>query len=179
MLANKMILGALALLVTGVAGFAAGKAASQDAPMGHLGKEHQWLASFAGEYTVKMDGMLGESDGTSRIKAALGGLWSIRHFESTVMNQPYTGIEILGFDPLKEKFVSVWADSMTPLLMTMEGAYDAETKTLTMRGLSTGMDGEQAEMVNTTEFNDSGMVFTMNIEGEPAPTIVVNYTRKK
>jgi hypothetical protein len=172
-----MILGALALFATGVAGFAAGKSTSQEAFAVQPGEEHRWLASLAGEYTAKVGGMMGESEGTNRIESALGGLWNVTHFESSMMGQPFTGIEILGFDPVKERFVSVWVDSMNPILTAMEGAYDADTKTLTMRGLSVGMDGEEGEMVNTTTFGDGGMNYTMTIEGTPLMTI--DYTRKR
>jgi hypothetical protein len=173
---NRKILGVLALLATSVAAFAAGRTTSQDAAQAALGEKHQWLTTLNGKYTTKMGGVLGEGDGRSQIETAHGGLWSIRHFQSTVMNQPYSGMEILGFDPLKEKYVSVWIDSMTPLVLTTEGTYDAATKTLTMQGLSRGMDGEVGEIVNTTEFRDGGMVFTMNIEGQPIFTL--DYTRK-
>jgi hypothetical protein len=176
---NRTILGALALLATGVAGFAAGRAVPQASFAPPLGEEHRWLASLAGEYTTRMGGMLGESDGTSRIETSLGGLWSVRHFEGELMGQPFDGMEVLGFDPLKEKFVSVWVDSVTPLLMTMEGTYDADTRTLTMRGLSRGMDGEEAEMVNTTVVRDGGMTWTMNIEGVPDPMMTIDFTRKR
>lgn len=177
MQSNKVMLGVLALIVTGVAGFAAGKSASQEAPVTQAGNEHEWLASLAGEYNAKVGGMMGESDGTSHVQSSLGGLWNIARFEGTIMGQPFSGIEILGFDPLKKKYVSVWVDSMTPLLVTTEGAYDADTKTLTMRGISRGMDGEEAEMVNTTEFRDDGMLFTMSIAG--APLMTIDYSRKE
>lgn len=176
---NKRILGTLALLVTGVAGFAAGKSLAQDVPMAEVGKEHKWLASLAGEYTAKVGGMMGESDGTHRIESTLGGFWNVTHFESTMMGQPYKGIELLGYDPVKAKFVSVWADSMNPILTSLEGTYDVDTKTLTMRGPSIGLDGAEAEMVNSTKFGDTGMVFTMNIEGLAAPLMTIDYTRKK
>ncbi|MEM7168404.1 MAG: DUF1579 family protein [Planctomycetota bacterium] len=177
--ANKVILGALALLVTAAAGFAAGTANSQEAAKSPLSAEHKWLASLAGDYTVKVSGMMGESDGTHRIESKLGGLWSVSHFESKMMGQPFQGLEVMGFDPLKKKFVSIWVDSMNPLMTTLEGTYDADTKTLTMRGLSRGMDGEKAEMVNTTKFRDGGMVFSMNIEGTPGPLMTIDYNQKK
>jgi len=176
---NRITLAALVLFVTGVAGFAAGNALSQDAPASYLGQEHEWLATLAGDYTAKVGGTLGESDGVSRIETKLGGLWSFRRFESSLMGSPYEGLEILGFDPEQGTFVSVWADSLTPKLMTMEGTYDAATKTLTMRGLSVGMDGEQAEMVNTTTFRADGMTFTMNIAGMTAPLMTIDSTRKR
>ncbi len=174
MQANKIIIGTLVLFATGVAGFAAGKTSQVATPPG---AEHELLARLAGEYTAKVGGMLGETDGAARIETVLGGLWSIRHFESTMMGQPYTGMDIVGFDPLKQKYVSVWTDSVTPLLMPMEGTYDADTKTLTMRGISRGMDGEEAEMVTTTEFRDRGMFFRMKIAD--APFMTIDYTAKK
>lgn len=168
---NKALLGTLALLTIGVIGFATGKSMSQDAPVAEPGKEHKWLASLAGEYTGRVGGMLGESDSKTEIESTLGGFWTISHFEGSLMGRPYKGMEIIGFDPLKKKFVSVWVDSMNPLMQPLEGTYDGETKTLTMRGQSVGLDGMEAEMVNTTKFSDSGMVFTMNIAGTPLMTI--------
>lgn len=173
---RQRILGTLALLTTGIVAFAAGRTSAQAAPTNPRTEQHEWLAGFDGEYVGAVSGMLGESKGTNRIETELGGLWSIRRFESTLMGQPFEGLEILGYDPLKEKFVSVWVDSMTPLVMNMEGTYDAETKTLTMRGISRGMDGEVGEMVNTTEFEDGGMTWTMKVEG--APVMSIDYKRK-
>jgi hypothetical protein len=172
-----MILGALALVAAGVAA-AASSPIAQDAPMPWPGKEHRWLASLAGEYTAEVSGMLGESEGSYRIESALGGLWIVTQLESTMMGQPYQGTETIGYDPQKGKFVSVWADSMTPKLMTTEGSYDAEAKTLTLSGISTDMNGEQAEMVNTLVFRDDGMTFEMTMEGMPGPMLTIDYTRK-
>ncbi len=174
---NRTILVLVALLATGIVSFAAGRSASQEAPATPASKELQWLDSLAGEYNIKMGGVTGEADGTSTVETSLGGLWSIRRLETTAMGQPFTGLELLGYDPLKKKFVSAWVDSMTPLLVTSEGTYDADSNTLTMHGISRGMDGEEAEMVNTMEFGDDGMLFTMNIEG--VPLVTVEYVRKE
>lgn len=173
---NRTILSALALIATGVAGFAAGKSAPQDMHAVEPGKEHKWLATLAGEYSAKVGGMMGESDGTNSIENVLGGFWNVTRFESKMMGEPFEGLEILGFDPEKGKFVSVWVDSTTPKIAALEGTYDADTKTLTMRGPSIGMDGGAAEMMNTTVFSDRGMAFTMHIEG--APLMTIDYTRK-
>ncbi len=177
MQANKMRFGALALIATGVAGFAAGKSAAQDYPTAEPGKQHKWLASLAGDYSAKVAGVMGESDGTNKIESQLGGFWNVTHFESKMMGQPFSGIELLGYDPLKEKYVAVWVDSMTPLLTVLEGTYDADTQTLTMRGDSTGLDGMRAEMVNTTKFEDGDMAFSMSVDG--AEMMTVDYKRKK
>ena len=160
--------------VVGLGGYAIGKTRVQSMT---LSKEHQWLEQLSGDFTFDMSGVTGESQGTSKVATKLGGLWSVRHFESEVMGQPYTALEILGYDPLKKKYVGVWADSMTPLLTLAEGEFDENTKTLTMRGKSRGMDGQVGEMVNTMKLHDDGMLFSMKIEG--APIISVDYKRKK
>jgi len=180
MQADKIILGALALLATGFLGFTAGKSAAQDASPA-LVEEHRLLDAFSGDYTAEVGGMLGESEGTSRVEStSLGGIWSVQHFESSLMGQPYTGLEIVGYDPLKQKYVSVWVDSLTPLLLVMEGDYDADSKTLTMKGQSRGMDGEVAEMVNTLKLGEHGKErWEMNIEGMAAPMMTIDYTRKE
>jgi len=175
-----MTLGALALLATGVAGFAAGKTTSQDPQFNvEPSEHHKMLASLAGEYTGKVSGMMGESEASQQIESTVGGLWTVSRSEFTMMGQPVHGIEILGYDTLQEKFVAVWIDSMSTMLLIMEGTYDEDTKTLTMKGVSTGMDGEKAEMTNTTQYKDDGMTFTMNIEGMPAPLMTIEYERKK
>ena len=175
---NRTILGALALLGTGVAGFAAGTATTQDAPIAQAGKQHEWLATHAGTYSAKVGGMMGESEGTNKIESALGGLWNVSHFESSMMGQPFQGMEILGYDPMKEKFVSVWVDSMSTRLSVMEGTYDAEKKALTMRGPTIGMDGQEATMVNVTTYRDGGMTFAMSMEGDAAPVMTIDYEKK-
>ena len=142
-------------------------------------EEHEWLASHAGTYTAKMNAPFGESHGTSKIQSALGGLWNVTHFESNIMGQPFKGIEIMGYDPEKKKFVSVWVDSMKTKISTMEGTYDADAKTLTMKGKSTGMDGAEATMINTTEFGAKSMLFTMSIEGQPGSMMTIEYAREE
>jgi hypothetical protein len=175
---SRMIVCALALLAAGVAGAAVGSSASQDMPS-YVGKEHKWLTGLAGEYTATVSGMLGESEGSYRIEPALGGLWTVSHLDCAMMGQPYQGTEIVGYDPQTKTYVSVWADSMTPKLTTLSGTYDTETKTLTMRGPSVGMDGEVGVMVNTTTYRDDGMTFKMSIEGMSGPMLTIDHTRKR
>ena len=178
---RKWILGAIVSIVVcgaGFVGFAAGKATSQESfPIVQPGKEHQWISTLAGEYTTKMAGMMGEEAGTSKTESILGGLWNVTHYDSKMMGQPFKGIEIFGYDTVRQKYVSVWVDSMSTSLTTLEGSYDQATKTLTMRGKSTGMDGQEAVMVNRTKFRKDGMLFEMSMEGEGGPMMAIDYNR--
>ncbi len=174
---DRMILGTLVLLTTGAFGFAAGRTTSQEVTTFQPGKEHAWLEALTGDYTTKTSGMLGESEGTATTETVLGGLWSMSRLEGTLMGQPFKGLEILGFDPLEMKYVSIWIDSTTPLITSLKGTYDAESETLTMTGPSRGMDGEVGTMVNTTKLGERGRSFVMNIDGMELMTI--DYTRKE
>ncbi len=177
---NHIFLAVLALVATGIAGFAVGKTTTQEAiPLVEPTKEHKWLASHAGEYAATMSGMMGTSPGTCKIENLLGGLWNVTHFETKMMGQPFNGMEILGYNPLEGKFVSVWVDSMSTMLMTMKGSFDEKTNTLTMSGMSYGMDGGQAQMTNTTTYHDKGMSYKMMMEGQDTPAITIEYVKKK
>lgn len=179
---SRMLTSACALFVAGAVGFAAAESFHQDPTMAKPTKEHEWLAKHRGKWDAKMGGMMGESSGTNLIEAGPGGLWNVTTFETEMEGAPFTGIEIMGYDTAKEKFVSVWVDSMSTTLSVMEGTYDAASKTLTMKGESVGMDGEVAEMTNVTEYTDDTMAFTMSMagpEGAAMPMMTIEYTRKK
>ena len=180
---KPVLFGTLALLMMGAAGFAAARSLAQEPQVAHPTKEHEWLATLVGEWDVKMNGVMGESTGTNTIESGPGGFWNVTTFEVEMMGQPFKGIEILGYDPQKERFVSVWVDSMEPTLSLMEGSYDAEAKKLVMKGESVGLDGKPAEMTNITEYKDADtMVFTMNVrgpDGADASMMTIEYKRKK
>ena len=174
---NRPLLGALALLATGVAGFAAGRATPQEFFVEPT-EQHRWLAGQAGDYEGKLTGMMGESEAASHVESILGGLWTVTDFETTLMGAPLKGLEIRGYDTHQEKFVSVWIDSMSTSLIVSEGDYDEEAKMLTLKGLSKGMDGEEAMMINRWHYSDAGMKYTMGFEGEAGPAMTIDYTRK-
>lgn len=62
-----------------------------------------------------------ESSGTATTEAILGG----RYFQSTVegsfMGQPFHGLEIDGYDNIKEKHVGTWYDTAGTMIMVSEG----------------------------------------------------------
>jgi hypothetical protein len=107
-------------------------------PMEKPGPEHKRLAAFAGTWDQvskwRMDpaAEFEESKGVETIKVVCGGFWILTESVGTMMGMPMEGRMQLGYDFHKKKYVGSWIDNFGSYLTTMEGSYDAKTKTLTM-----------------------------------------------
>ena len=85
-----------------------------------------------------------------------GGLWLISRFDMEFGGQEFKGRGQFGYDPVKKKYVGTWIDNMTSHLATLEGDYDASTKTMTMMMHSTGPDGEPMVAKTISKMNEDG-----------------------
>jgi len=146
----------LAALVFAIGGgaFAADEAAAPAAPAGAPdqaqiekmkalmapGEAHRKLEPFAGKwkYTSKFWMKPGapaeETTGTADHQLVHGGRFLKQEMKGTWMGEPWDGTGYLGYDNMREEFQTVWIDSMSTALMSMTGAFDDASKTLTMSG---------------------------------------------
>ncbi len=110
--------------------------------------EHQVLAEDVGtwdaEMTLWIPGLPDPvtSKGVEVNELLDGGMWVLSKFESELFGQKFVGRGQFGYDPISKKYVGTWIDTMSPHLSTMQGTYDAATKTLTMEVRSIGPDGK-------------------------------------
>lgn len=144
------------------------------------GPEHEMLKKWEGNWdaTMKMMGM--EIKGTSTYKMELGGLWLASTFEAEFFGSKFTGKGMESYDANKKKFVSVWLDSMSTSPMVLEGAYDKETKKLTMTGEGPGEGGKVQKIKTVTEFKDENTAhFEMYMGDVKEPSFTIVYKRKK
>ena len=151
-------------------------------PMPKPGPEHDMLKKLEGDWdaAAKFGDM--ESKGTATYKMGLGGFWLLLDYKGDFGGMKFEGKGATGYDPNKKKYVSTWVDSMSPSLMTMEGAFDKEGKTYTETGEGIGMDGKPQKMKSTIELKDNDtMLFIMYTvaEGKDQEMFRINYTRKK
>jgi len=116
----------------------------------------------------------------------LGNLWLISKFEGDFGGEKFTGASAVSYDPIKKKYVGSWVDTMSPFMMTMEGEYDDDPKTLTMMGEGTDhMTGKPCKMKMVTKYaSNDEKTFTMYSEGKGdgkdwQKTMVIEYTRRK
>jgi hypothetical protein len=161
---KKTLLSALALSTLALAA----PALAQGPPMPQPGPEHELLKKDVGTWdaTVEMTMAPGAAPTVSKgteVVTMLGGFWQLSEFKSELMGQPFEGRGTVGFDPAKKKYVGTWVDTMTPGYATVEGTYDAATKTLTATMDGPGPTGERVQMKETTEWKADGTrVFTMH-----------------
>lgn len=181
-----------ALLVVGGAAFAL-----QDKDKGHAAagaqgdnmmpempkptKEHQMLKSRIGTWDAAVScPMMGNSTGTET-NEAFGDFWIVSRFTGEMMGMPFKGMSLVGYDPIEQKYVSTWCDTMSPALMVMKGTM--EGRKLTSTGKGPDMMGNVVEWTNVLELKDADHAsFTMyeTAKGADSPeTMHIEYTRRK
>jgi hypothetical protein len=98
--------------------------------------EHRWLQQLVGDWSsevhVFMEGQEMTSQGSEHVRA-IGGFWTVAENKGEFAGQPFTGLQTLGFDPEKGKFVGTWVDSVNNYMWVYEGELDAAKKKLTLR----------------------------------------------
>jgi hypothetical protein len=158
-------------------------AVSAQPPLAKPGPEHERLKKMEGTWEATVKSSAGESKGTMIFKMELGGLWLVSNFKGQFAGQEFQGRGLDSYDPVKKKYVSVWADSMSTAPMISEGTFDKEGKVLTQLGEGPGMDGKTTKYKSVTEMKDAdSMVFTLSSpdkEGKDQTAITITYKRKK
>ena len=164
--------------------------------MAKLNENHKLLADLAGtwSYTVKMMApgeTASTSTGSVTRKPIMNGRFFVADFSGS-MKMPgadgkmkdfaFKGTSIEGYDNVKQKFVSSWADNMGTGIMNSEGTYDPATKTFTYNGEVEpvpGMKTAVREVIKVTDKNHHTFEWYENRGGQDVKTLEINYTRKK
>jgi len=158
-------------------------------PLPQPGPEHAVLTHDVGSWDATVEMMMGPPDAPPTVSKGVenntlvGGLWLVTDFKSTMMDQPFQGHGIAGWDPNKKKYVSNWVDSMSTGINIGESTYDAATKTMTGWIEGPDMTGKISKMRAVTQYKDPDTrVFTMYMtgpDGKEVQTMKITYTRRK
>ena len=155
------------------------------------GKQHKFLAQFAGEwdYTMKMsmegsEGEAAESSGTSKARMIMDGRYLQDEIDGSLMGQPFTGTGLTGYDNFKKRYVGTWVDNMGTAMISMQGALDSSGKVLTMYGLMdepmTGESDKMTKYVSTIVSEDEHVFEIFDLSaGHDTPALQITYKRKK
>lgn len=143
-------------------------------------KEHQWLKQFVGKWETQSEGTMGPSQPTVKAKGTLdgrmlGGFWVVNELQMDVMGSSVTGIQTIGYDPAKKKYVGTWVDSMMNHLWNYEGSVDATGKILTLDAMGPNfmVPGKQTMFRDAYEFKSADHVIaTSSMMGEDGKWIV-------
>lgn len=138
-------------------------------------EQHRHLAKEAGTWDVEIKLFLRGPDGPPEVSKGVqetellpGGLWLSSKFDGKVGDMPLAGRSLGGYDPIKKKYVDVWADSSDPLVTVLEGEYDEATKTVTSLGKSAdARTGKPYDIKTTTVLKgDDERLVTFHIKND-------------
>jgi hypothetical protein len=152
------------------------------------GPHHVHLAKAAGTWdaTVEFFGPPGTpiqvSKGVEVNTLDSGGLWLVTDFKGQWEGQPFHGHGLLGYDPAKGRYTSVWADSMSPAMMASEGACDGTGRIRTMTSEGPDMQGKMTTWRMVSEDKDATTrIFTMSTpgpDGKDQVAMKITYKRR-
>lgn len=144
-------------------------------------KEHLFLKKFVGKWESETKGSMGEGQPEMSCKGTmnsemLGEIWLINHNEMEIPGMPMRGIQTIGFDTEKNKYVGTWVDSMMNHMWKYEGTLDEGGKKLTLEA-----DGPNfATGKGTTKFRDAyefqdadTIIATSTMQGEDGKWITI------
>jgi len=104
------------------------------------GEPHKLFASLAGSWTTKTREWMEpnkppvESAGSAEMKVLLDGRFLQQDVTGQMMGQPFSGLEITGYDNLLKRYVTTWMSTMGTGIFMMEGTASADGKTITLKG---------------------------------------------
>lgn len=152
-------------------------------------ENHQWLASMNGEWdaTVKMwmdpSQPPNVSQATTKNSMIMGGLYQRSEHSGTMMDMPFTGESITGYDNYKKKFLATWIDNFGSSIMFMEGQYNTKADALILEGNmmdpATGNDMHVKEVFTKLSEDSHKFEMFMVIDGKDIKNMEITYTRKK
>ena len=113
---------------------------AQDTPQLEKPNEHhRHLKQMAGTWDVKtkfhtIPGQVIEMNGKEVAKIQPGGFWLISDFTGKIMNMPFHGHAVMGYEAHKKKYIGTWADSFGSVLVTTTGTCSKNGMVITMIG---------------------------------------------
>jgi hypothetical protein len=151
-----------------------------------MGPEHARFKEAVGTWNTVTKMWMGPgeptvSTGTSEMEVVFGGRYMVEHFKCTMMEKPFEGMALGGFDNFKKKYVSIWLDNMSTGFMLMEGTYDEATKTTTSYGeYDDPFMGHEKMKSVLREVSKDKHVFEMyqiGPDGKETKTMEITYSR--
>lgn len=118
-------------------------------------KEHQWLQKFVGEWTTESKAEFGAGQPPmqctgSLSSRSLGEHWVLNEIKGDWVGTPMLGVQTIGYDAAKKKYVGTWVDNSNSMMWHYVGEVDSTGKVLTLEA-----DGPNfADPGKTTKFQD-------------------------
>lgn len=152
---------------------------------------HKMMATWDGNWNTEITAWMSadappmKSNGTTINKMVLGGRYQESIHTSNMMGMAFEGHGTLGYDNVRKMFETTWIDNMGTGIIKMTGAWDAASKSITLKGMfidpSTGKEGEMKEVYKIIDDNTHLMEMygPSPKDGKEMKTMEMKYTRKK
>jgi uncharacterized protein DUF1579 len=152
------------------------------------GPQHAELMKNAGSWNGVIKSWMSPGDpvvtkGSATYKPILGGRFLMEEYKGIMMDKPFEGFAITGYDNTKKEYINVWMDSMGTMMIFGRGTMDPSGKILTMTSQwEDPFTDEVVSMKMVTTFVDAN---TKKLEmygthgGQEAKEMEITYTRAK
>lgn len=185
----RIVVPIVCVAATAFAAVQTSNAAQDGPPMPKPTHFHEMLKANEGVWDAKVSFFMAPgmppavSKGVETDKLACNGMWLLSDFDGEAMGMPFQGHGVLGYDPAKQKYVSVWVDSMTTSVQIGEGTASADGKTRTIERDGPDMMGKMTHFKEVEELKGSdARMFTITQkgpDGKEATMMTIEYTRRK
>jgi len=154
-------------------------------------KQHEMLKKYVGEWDVETKAWPNPGaepvagKGMEKNELIFDGRYVKCQFEGAMMGMKFRGLEIIGYDLLKNKYIAFWIDNMSTGFLTTTGTLDASGKVLTDTGeypdpMSAGKKMQKVK--NVTTFMEDGKfkfeMFMIGADGKEVKSFEIIATRK-
>lgn len=152
---------------------------------------HKMISSWDGKWNTEINSWMSpdappmKSEGKTINKMVLGGRYQESIHTSNMMGMPFEGHGTLGYDNAKKVFESTWIDNVGTGVIKMTGAWDAASKSVTLKGMSidptTGKEFEMKEVFKVIDENTHLMEMygPSSKDGKEMKMMEMKFTRVK
>jgi hypothetical protein len=166
LLLNSFVGGCLLAIVT--------SACAQEPSFPPAQKEHAWLAQFEGEWVSESEGTMGPGQPAIKCKGTmtskkLGDFWIVNELTGDMMGVEMKGLQTIGYDAQKKKYVGTWVDNMMGHMWKYEGSVESDGKKLVLEAEGPNMmsPGKTAKFRDSYEFKSKDHVLAISeMQGE-------------
>jgi hypothetical protein len=107
-------------------------------------KEHEWLQKFVGQWKTQSKGVAAEGQPVIETQGTItsqmvGRFWVVNNIEATVSGMAYKGVQTIGYDVKKKKYVGTWIDTMNGFMWQYTGSVEKNGTKLVLEAIGPDM----------------------------------------
>ncbi|MBA3680901.1 MAG: DUF1579 domain-containing protein [Bacteroidetes bacterium] len=153
------------------------------------GEKHQWLTEQNGKWKGETTSWMAPdapatpaTEITAESKMILGGRYQESVYKGKMMGMDFEGRSLMAYDNAKKIFITTWVDNMGTGVVYMEGPYDENTRTITLKGKmtnpATGKDTEMRQVYKMIDDKNQIMEMYCKQNGKEFKNMEIKLAKK-